>query len=97
MCALRWRPDRVKVRGRLPDADGRLRGPGPDARQRDQARQKGGAVTVDVAIGKRYGRGSAGRRSSTDGQSVTLTPAAGTPSRVRSRCDLALPKNVKIR
>jgi hypothetical protein len=67
----------VAVRGRIPDADGRLRGPARLLGSVKKTVKKKGAVTLEVKLVKKY-TSVARREKKLDGSAtVTFTPASG--------------------
>ena len=69
----------IAVRGRLPDADGRERGPARSLATAGKRVTRTGAVTVDIAIARKY-RSALRRQGTLNARAeVTLTPATGTP------------------
>jgi hypothetical protein len=69
----------VAVRGRIPDSDGRLRGPARLMGSVKKTVKKAAAVTLDVKLAKKY-TAVARREKKLDGSAtVTFTPASGAP------------------
>ncbi|MDA0161411.1 hypothetical protein OM076_14130 [Solirubrobacter ginsenosidimutans] len=69
----------VAVRGRIPDTDGRLRGPARLMGSVKKTIKKAGAVTLEVKLVKKY-TAVARREKKLDGSAtVTFTPASGPP------------------
>ena len=69
----------VAVRGRVPDADGRLRGTAKLLGSTRKTVRKAGAVTLEVKLAKRY-TAVARREKRLDGRAtVTFTPDSGAP------------------
>ena len=67
----------VKVRGRLPDDDGRLRGPVRTLASASRTVKRAGRVTVDVPISARYRTPLRRQRKLDARATVTLTPRSG--------------------
>ncbi len=68
----------IKVRGRLPDTDGRLRGPARTFASASKRVTRAGRVTIDVPIAKRY-RSQLRRQGKLDARAdVSLVPRTGT-------------------
>jgi hypothetical protein len=67
----------IKVRGRLPDGDGRLRGPARTLASATKRVSRAGRVTIDLPIVKRY-RSQLRRQRKLDGRAdITFTPRTG--------------------
>ena len=67
----------VTVRGRIPDDDGRLRGPARVLGTMKKTVKKAGAVTLEIKLVKKY-TSVARREKKLDGSAtVTFTPASG--------------------
>ena len=76
---------RVAVRGRVPDADGRLRGGAKLLGSRDRDGQEGGPVTVDVTLAKRYRGARCAGRLDRGRATVELDAEARRPAFARRR------------